>query len=120
MIPHEIESFVGKFRSLWLLGQNAELKMSTKNGQAWISLNLGLGDFPSSHQPMAASRPPYQPTFQPSPPNNSPSRQRRRARRLVARESALTGETTQTAVEYEVLANVEETESKAPAIEDDD
>ena len=47
------------------------------------------------------------------------------ARRLVARETVLTGvvsETTQTAVEDEVLANVEETESSkatAPAIEDD-
>ena len=125
MIPHEIESFVGKLGGLWLSGQDAELKMSTKNGQAWISLNLGLGDFPSSHQPMAASRPPYQPTFWPCPSNNSPSRQRRCARQLVARETALTGvvsETTQTAVEDEVLANVEERESKgvAPAIEDDD
>ena len=125
MIPHEIESFVGKFRGLWLSGQDAELNMSTKNGKAWISLNLGLGDFPSSHQPMAASQPPYQPTFRPCPSKNSPSRQRRRARRLVARETAHTGvvsETTQTTVEDDVLANVEEKERKAtvPAIEDDD
>ena len=114
MIPAEIESFVGKFRRLWHSGHDAQLTMSTKHGQAWISLNLGLGYSPPPPRQPRVSPPLYQPPPYSSPSSksrNSPSRTRRRARRLFARESAptdLLNETPQAASGEEAFANVNE------------
>ena len=116
MVPEEIESFVGKFRRLWHSGHDAQLTMSTKHGQAWISLNLGLGySQPPPRQPRVS--PPH---YRPPPSSshsfrsrNSPSRTRRRARRLVARETAptdLVNETLQAASGEEAFTNVNETQ----------
>ena len=115
MVPEEIESFVGKFRRLWLSGHDAQLTMSTKHGQAWISLNLGLGYSSPPPRQHRVSPPHYQPLpyFSPSSKSrNSPSRSRRRARRLVARETAPTDldkETPKVASGEEAFANTNET-----------
>ena len=115
MVPEEIESFVGKFRRLWLSGHDAQLSMSTKHGQAWISLNLGLGYSPPPPGQHRVSPPHYQPPPYSSPSSksrNSPSRTRRRARRLVARKTAPTNcvnETLQAASGEEAFANTNET-----------
>ena len=53
-------------------------RLDTKNGQAWISLNLCLGNPPSP--PQACPSPPAPPSSR-----NTPSRQNRRARRQAAR-----------------------------------
>ena len=81
MRPSELESFVHKFRSLWLTGQEAHLHVNAHDHQAWVTLSVGLGSppRPPQHQPPPHSR-------------NGPSRQRRRARRLAAREAATTEE----------------------------
>ena len=81
MRPSELESFVHKFRSLWLTGQEAHLHVNVHDHQAWVTLSVGLGSppCPPQHQPPPHSR-------------NGPSRQRRRARRLAAREAATTEE----------------------------
>ena len=107
MVPEEIESFVGKFRRLWLSGHDAQLTMSTKHGQAWISLNLGLGYSPPPPGQHRVSPPHYQPppySSLSSKSRNSPSRTRRRARQLLACEPATTdllNETPQAATEEE-------------------
>jgi hypothetical protein len=81
MTPTELESFVYKFRNLWLTGQEAHLHVNARHHQAWVTLSVGLGcpPPPPQHQPPRLSR-------------NGPSRQRRRARRLAAREAATTEE----------------------------
>ena len=76
MGPSELESFVVKFKSLWLTGQEAHLHVNSQKGQAWVTLSLGLGSPP----------PPPSPPFRPL--RNGPSRQRRCARRQAAREDA--------------------------------
>ena len=78
---HEIDSFVNKFKSLWLSGQEAKLQMDSKNGEAWLNLSLGLKCPP----------PPSSPSWHPSPRprsfRNTPSQQRRRNRRQAERET---------------------------------
>ena len=114
MVPAEIESFVGKFRRLWHSGHDAQLTMSTKHGQAWISLNLGLGYSPPPPRQPRVSPPHYQPPPSSSPSfrsRSSPSRTRRRARRLADRETAPTdivNETLQAVSEEEAFANANE------------
>ena len=39
----EINSFMGKFVSLWQSGRNASLKVESKAGQAHVTLQLDLG-----------------------------------------------------------------------------
>ena len=115
MVPEEIESFVGKFRRLWHSGHDAQLTMSTKHGQALISLNLGLGYSPPPPRQPRVSPPHYQPPPSSSPSfrsRSSPSRTRRRARRLADRETAPTdivsNETLQAVSEEEAFANANE------------
>ena len=91
------------------------LTMSTKHGQAWISLNLGLGCSSAPPRQHRVSPPHYQPPPYSSPSSksrNSPSRSRRHARRLVARETAPTDldkETPKVASGEEAFANTNET-----------
>ena len=81
MMLHEIDSFVNKFKSLWLSGQEAKLQIDSKNGEAWLNLSLGLKCPP----------PPSSPSWHPSPCprsfRNTPSQQRRRNRRQAERET---------------------------------
>ena len=42
----EINSFVGKFASLWKQGYNVNLNLESKAGKAQVTLSLGLDDFP--------------------------------------------------------------------------
>ena len=52
MAVSEIESFVSKFKYLWHAGFDATLKVDTNAGQAWVSLQAGLGHpFPPLHLP---------------------------------------------------------------------
>ena len=90
MEPSEIESFLAKFRCLWLSGQEAQLTMNTRNGNAWITLSLGLG-YPQPPPQYSPLTPQYQPT-RPSrrKSKNSPARKRRLAKRLANRTAATT------------------------------
>ena len=52
MAVSEIDSFVSKFKYLWHAGFDATLKVDTNAGQAWVSLQAGLGHpFPPLHLP---------------------------------------------------------------------
>ena len=77
----EINSFIGKFTSLWQKGHDASLYMETQAGKAFVVLRLGLGENPQQN------------TFRPQQ-RVSPSRLRRREKRAAARrESAEKAET---------------------------
>ena len=76
----EINSFIGKFTSLWQQGHDASLFMEAQAGKAYIVLRLGLGENPHLN------------TMHPQ--RVSPSRLRRRERRAAARrDSAVKAET---------------------------
>ena len=79
---HEIDSFVNKFKGLWLSGKEAKLQIDSKNGEAWLSLCLGL------KCPPPPPSPPYHPSPRPRSFRNTPSQQRRRNRRIAVRETA--------------------------------
>ena len=70
----EINSFMGKFVSLWQSGRNASLKVESKAGQAHVTLQLDLG------------HPLHHPQQQIPPPVLRPSRVRRRQRRAAERQ----------------------------------
>ena len=80
----ELDSFVTKFKSLWITGQEAHLNVNSHGGQAWITLSVGLGSPPPTSPP-SSSPPQHRP---PCSSRNGPSRRRRRARRQAAREAA--------------------------------
>ena len=42
----EMNSFFGKFASLWKSGNDASLMFETHAGQACVTLRLGLGEHP--------------------------------------------------------------------------
>ena len=74
----QLNSFIGKFVSLWQAGLDASLELKTFQGKASAHINVGLGQAPF----LQKTRPP-QPHHVPS-----PSRVRRRARREEARRLA--------------------------------
>ena len=96
MRPSEIESFLAKFRCLWLSGQEAQLTMNTRNGNTWITLSLGLGYSYPQPPPPEYSTFPSTPQSQQTRPSkykskNNPARKRRRAKRLANRTAATVG-----------------------------
>ena len=73
----EFDSFIGKFVSLWKKGFEASLNVNSKAGEAFINLQVGLGQV----------LPPLQPQY-PQRCEPGPSRQRRRQRRAETRREA--------------------------------
>ena len=78
---HEIDSFVNKFKGLWLSGKEAKLQIDSKNGEAWLSLCLGL------KCPPPPPSPPYHSSSRPRSFRNTPSQQRRHNQRIADRET---------------------------------
>ena len=78
----EINSFMGKFVSLWQSGRNASLKVESKAGQAHVTLQLDLGH--PLHHPQHQQQIP--------PPGLRASRVRRRQRRAAERQSVADAE----------------------------
>ena len=79
MAANELDSFVVKFKNLWRNGQEATLKVKSKDGEAWIELQVGLGhplDLPPPHL-QAHQRV-----------QTGTSRDRRRARRAAERKNS--------------------------------
>ena len=74
----ELNSFVAKFVGLWQNGIEANLHVSSRDGQAFINLQAGLGKAPQSPFPQ------YYHHYQ----HVSPSRLRRRKRREEERKQA--------------------------------
>jgi hypothetical protein len=84
MARTEIDSFIGKFKSLLISGRDATLEIRSNAGKAEVTLHVELGD---------ASHPPAQHQHHPWPRNGpSTSRQRRRIRREAEREAAKAAE----------------------------
>ena len=104
MMLHEIDSFVNKFKGLWLSGKEAKLQIDSKNGEAWLSLSLGL------KCPPPPPSPPCHPSPRPRSFRNTPSHQRRRNRRLAERESTAAEAV---CVENDVAAKILATENVA-------
>ena len=72
-----MDSFVIKFKHLWNAGHDATLKVETHAGEAFVTLQVGLGRPPP---------PPYHPVPQHHPRHHiGPARQRRRERRAAVR-----------------------------------
>ena len=76
---YEATSLTNKFKSLWLAGNEAKLVFETRDGQAWGTLHVCLGEHPL--------QPPVYPQEHPRK-NQSPAKQRRRERREAARVEA--------------------------------
>ena len=83
MARTEIDSFIGKFKSLLISGRNATLEIKSYAGQAEVTLRVEFGD--ASHPPAQHQHHPW--------PRNGPSRQRRRLRRAAEQEAAKAAET---------------------------
>ena len=77
----ELNSFVRKFSTLWAAGSNASLAFESVAGQAFVTLRLGLGEYPSTFRDTANGVKKKQ---------MSPSKLRRRDRRAAERLSAET------------------------------
>ena len=43
MADPELDSFVFKFKNLWRSGLQATLNVNTRDGLAWVQLEVGLG-----------------------------------------------------------------------------
>ena len=41
MVAHQVDSFVQKFRELWVIGLSAHLDLDCGGGEAWVGLRLG-------------------------------------------------------------------------------
>ena len=75
-----LDTFIHKFKHIWLSGQDASLTIDTRAGQAWACLRvpLGLAPGPVHHIPHKAHTQPHR---------DSPTRRRRRERRANARQA---------------------------------
>ena len=93
----EFDSFIGKFVSLWKNGFEASLNVNSKAGEAFINLQVGLGQVLPFLQPQHLQR--RQP---------GPSRQRRQQRRAEARREADQVSTRNNATTEEVVNKVTE------------
>ena len=99
----ELDKFVKKFLSLWQAGCDATLHVETKAGNAFVNLQVGLGQ----------AKPPHGGSQDASGGcrGGSPSRHRRRERREAARQASLT------AAEEVAAANIEKDDEEANAEE---
>ena len=75
--PGELDQFVRKFVTLWQSGQNAKLFLETEAGNAYIHLQVGLGQAKHPHH-----------GGQQGQQGGGPARQRRRARREEERKTS--------------------------------
>ena len=91
--PGFVNKFVKDFNRLWKNGHSANIKLRCKSGEAWLSLNVGLG----SYHPAPTLHNPHQPGPLPLPSNHSqhgrnyhvkPSKIRRKEKRAEARKVA--------------------------------
>ena len=82
MARTEIDSFIGKFKSLLISGRNATLEIKSNAGKSEVTLHVELGDV--SYPPARHNQHPW--------PGNEPSRQQRRIRRAAEREAAKAAE----------------------------
>ena len=76
----EFTSLSNKFKQLWLTGKEAKLEFETCEGQAWGSLHVCLGEYPS--QPL-----PHPQEHQYG--HETPAKRRRRERRKATRLAEL-------------------------------
>ena len=76
---HELDSFVKKFVSLWRSGCEANLQVQSRAGNAYVNLQLGLGQADVHVYPPAAGVGGCR--------GGGPARQRRRTRREAERQS---------------------------------
>ena len=68
-VSDELDSFVRKFKSLWQSGCKAKLYVETEAGNAFVNLQVGLGQAPpGQHHPVVDGQ------------GGSPSKQRRKER----------------------------------------
>ena len=79
MATKELDNFVFKFKNLWNAGIEANLSVNTRDGQAWVQLQVGLG------RPLDL-RQPYHHGHDGSHRAGGTSRQRRRMRRESSRK----------------------------------
>ena len=88
---------MNKFKQLWLTEKEAKLVFDTRDGHAWGSVHVCLGEQTHQHPPHSQEYPRGQ---------NSPARQRRRERREAARQvnSAVGTAATPTATGSTVVA----------------
>ena len=80
----EMNNFVRKFVILWKAGKHASLKVDSKHGQAFVTLELDLGH---PHPPPSHPPPPRQQQQVPSP-KVGVARVRRRERRAAWKQDA--------------------------------
>ena len=73
MTAIELDSFLSKFKQLCSSGLDAHLEAGSHAGQAWVSLCVGLGQLPKSHECHRQRK-------------NGPARQKRRERREAVRK----------------------------------
>ena len=75
-----LDTFIDRFKYLWQSGQDANLYIDTRAGQAWARLDIRLGHAPGPllHRQHQAH---------PRPHGDSPTRRRRRERRAQARQA---------------------------------
>lgn len=88
----ELNSFIGKFVSLWQTGYEAHLHLNSLAGQAQVSLQVGLGQAQLPHHRHVPG----------------PSRARRRERRAVARRAAEEATTNEKTAAEDVAEEVHE------------
>ena len=77
-----MQSFVGKFMSLWSTGEEVTLKISAINGKAKVFMKVDIGEYTAGHSIA------YKYGHHDKVPNFGSSRQRRRERRTNEREKA--------------------------------
>ena len=99
-VHYELHSFVNKFVSLWQSGCDASLHIESKAGNAFLNLQLGLGQA-KAHPHAGCHR------------KGGPARQRRRAKREAERQARVTAEQ---AVMNEKATTDDETEKEAEKV----
>ena len=82
MAAEKVQSFVGKFMSLWSTGEEVTLKISAINGKAKVFMEVDIGEYTAGHSIA------YKYGHHDKVPNFGSSRQRRQERRTNEREKA--------------------------------
>ena len=103
--PQELHSFVGKFVTLWQRGLDATLHVETKSGNAFINLQVGLGEAPPLFQHHLRRQP-------------TPSQVRRHQRRAEARQQSAAEQATAAKALAAEAPAVEATAAESPVSEE--